>query len=46
MESLEATFFAWNELPDEEAGVCHVIHHAVYWCSPRHPPHSALVLTT
>jgi hypothetical protein len=24
----------------------HVIHHIVSWCSPRHPPHSFLVLAT
>ena len=24
----------------------HVIHHIVYWCSPRHPPHSVRVLLT
>ena len=23
-----------------------VIHHVVYWCSPRHPPHIAPVLAT
>ena len=30
-----------------EVGIMHnVIHHTVYGCSPRHPPHSVSVLAT